>query len=107
MPEGVDINELSPQDMLLPAEKLPTVESVSQAKELLEQDKQLALRMLTTCDEDRLNNTKVGAPWDHTERILGQQLLSMVDHLSQHKSQLFYYLKLQGKPVKTGHLWGM
>jgi len=21
--------------------------------------------------------------------------------------QLFYYLKLQGKPVHTGHLWGM
>ena len=22
-------------------------------------------------------------------------------------TQLFYYLKLQGKPVNTGHLWGM
>jgi hypothetical protein len=24
-----------------------------------------------------------------------------------HAGQLFYYLKLQGKPVNTGHLWGM
>jgi hypothetical protein len=31
----------------------------------------------------------------------------MVTHLDVHKSQLFYYLKLQGKPVNTAHLWGM
>ena len=30
-----------------------------------------------------------------------------VDHLKEHKAQLFYYLKLQGKPVHTGNLWGM
>jgi hypothetical protein len=31
----------------------------------------------------------------------------MVGHLNQHKGQLFYYLKLQGKDVNTMHLWGM
>jgi hypothetical protein len=31
----------------------------------------------------------------------------MIGHLAQHKAQLFYYLKLQGKPVHTGHLYGM
>jgi hypothetical protein len=31
----------------------------------------------------------------------------MLGHLTQHKGQLFYYLKLQGKPVNTGDLWGM
>jgi hypothetical protein len=30
-----------------------------------------------------------------------------IHHLQQHKGQLFYYLKLQGKPVNTEHLWGM
>jgi hypothetical protein len=30
----------------------------------------------------------------------------MVDHLASHKSQLFYYLKLMGRPVHTGSLWG-
>jgi hypothetical protein len=39
--------------------------------------------------------------------ILGHRLLQMVDHLKSHKAQLFYYFKLQGKPVHTGHLWGM
>ena len=39
--------------------------------------------------------------------LLGHRLLQMVDHLKQHKGQLFYYLKLQGKPVSTTDLWGM
>jgi len=30
----------------------------------------------------------------------------MIQHLNQHKGQLFYYLKLQGKPVSTPDLWG-
>jgi hypothetical protein len=32
------------------------------------------------------------------------KLLQMVDHLKQHKGQLFYYLKLQGKILNTGDL---
>jgi len=30
----------------------------------------------------------------------------MVQHLDRHKSQLFYYLKLQGVPMGTADLWG-
>jgi len=30
----------------------------------------------------------------------------MIQHLDRHKVQLFYYLKLQGKPVNTADLWG-
>jgi hypothetical protein len=37
---------------------------------------------------------------------LGRYLLQMVQHLDRHKGQLFYYLKLQGKPVNTADLWG-
>ena len=29
----------------------------------------------------------------------------MIWHLGQHKAQLFYYLKLQGKNVNTMNLW--
>jgi hypothetical protein len=107
LPEGVDMENMSPEDMLPPAEKMPTVGSVAEAKELLAKDKQTALGTLAECDEDKLANEIATAPWDPTEMILGRRLLQMVVHLSQHKSQLFYYLKLQGKPVNTGHLWGM
>ena len=107
LPEGIDLSDLSPEEMLPTAEKLPTVGSVAEAKDILAKDKQLALAMLAECDEDKLANETVSAPWDPTDVILGYRLLQMAEHLSQHKSQLYYYLKLQGKPVHTGHLWGM
>jgi uncharacterized damage-inducible protein DinB len=106
LPEGVEFSDLSPEEIYPPAEKLPTVSSVAQAKDLLAKDKQLALKMLKECDEDDLANKKTKAPWGQTEMILGSWLLQMVSHLSHHKSQLFYYLKLQGKKVNTSHLWG-
>jgi len=107
LPESVESSDLAPEEMLPPAEKMPIVASVSEAKKLLEEDKQLALAVLAKCDEDKLANETASAPWDPSEMILGQRLLQMIAHLSSHKSQLFYYLKLQGKPVHTGHLWGM
>lgn len=107
IPGGGDVAEMSGDEMLPPAEALPTAESVAQIKEMLAADKQLALDMIDQAGEEGLLNRTVAAPWDPTERQLGSQLLMMVGHLSQHKAQLFYYLKLQGKPVNTAHLWGM
>jgi uncharacterized damage-inducible protein DinB len=104
MPEGAGESE---EMMLPPAEKMATVKSVAEAKKMLEEDKKLALAMLEKTSEKDLAGKKAPAPWDPTEMLLGQRLLQMVTHLAQHKSQLFYYLKLQGKPVNTGHLWGM
>lgn len=105
LPEGVDFADLSPEEMLPPAEKLPTVNSVAEAKKLLKKDKQIALDMLDKCDEEILTNQISKAPWDSSEMVLGHRLLQMVSHLSHHKTQLFYYLKLQGKKVNTSHLW--
>jgi hypothetical protein len=107
MPEGMDASNMSPEDMLPPAEKLPFVGSVAEAKRLLAEDKKVALEMLVKSGERDLVDRRVKAPWDPTERMLGSCLLEMVGHLNLHKAQLFYYLKLQGKPVNTGHLWGM
>ena len=107
LPEGVDVNNLPPEEMLPPAEKLPAVGSVSEAKQLLGDDKQLAFSMLSECSEEELATKQTVAPWDPSGMILGHRLLQMVDHLKEHKAQLFYYLKLQGKPVHTGNLWGM
>ena len=103
-PEG----ELAPEEMLPPAAKLPTIASIAECKRLLAEDKVLALEMLAQCSEDDLANKPVVAPWNPDNPMgLGYQLLQMVTHLGSHKAQLFYYLKLQGKPVHTGHLWGM
>jgi hypothetical protein len=105
LPEGVDMSKLTPEQMMPPAEKMATVKSVAEAKQLLAEDKRIALEILATVSEHDLATRPAPAPWDSTQLMLGQRLLQMVEHLGQHKSQLFYYLKLQGKPVNTGHLW--
>lgn len=103
---GVPVEEMSSDNPLPPAEKLPAVESVQQARRLLAEDKALALKTLDGCSEERLDTEIAKAPWDQMEMTLGQRFLQMVQHLFQHKGQLFYYLKLQGVPVNTMHLWG-
>jgi hypothetical protein len=97
----------APEDMLPSAEKMKSVKSVAEARTLLEADREVALAMVAKAGEEDLGGKSVAAPWNPEPRLLGQQLLQMVLHLGQHKGQLFYYLKLQGKPVHTGHLWGM
>jgi uncharacterized damage-inducible protein DinB len=100
VPEGTDLTELPS------AEKLPTIAGVAEAKRLLQADKRLALQTLATCEEGELAHRAAPAPWDPTHIVLGHRLLQMVEHLKQHKGQLFYYLKLQGKPISTPDLWG-
>ena len=63
--------------------------------------------MIDQAGEDDLAHKEVAAPWaPGSSYALGRHLLEMVQHLDRHKSQLFYYLKLQGKPVNTSDLWG-
>jgi uncharacterized damage-inducible protein DinB len=91
---------------MLPADKLPTVGSVARARELLIADRDLALATIEEAGEERLSEL-VRAPWEEVDRPLGEQFLLMIQHLAQHKGQLFYYLKLQGEPVDSSDLWGM
>jgi uncharacterized damage-inducible protein DinB len=99
---------MEPGEMLPSAEKMPTVESVAQARELLAKDREQALEVLRSVDETDLAERELAAPWHPGETfVLGRHLLHSIRHSLQHKGQLFYYLKLQGKSVNTGHLWGM
>jgi hypothetical protein len=106
MPEGMEASDMSQEEILPPADRLPTVGSVDEARRLLAADKELALETLAQVDEQRLAEETCTAPWDPSEVLLGHRLLQMAYHLGSHKAQLFYYLKLQGKPVNTRHLWG-
>ncbi|TLU84653.1 MAG: DinB family protein [Chlorobium sp.] len=106
MPAHSDINEAKPESSLPPAEKLKSVNSLDEALKLLDADKKLAVESVGYCSEEDLAGKPSPAPWDRRPVILGLRLLQMIDHLNQHKAQLFYYLKLQGKPVNTMHLYG-
>ena len=108
MPEGMKMEDMPEESMLPPAEAMPTVESVAKARELLAADKQISIDMLAAAGEEDMETKLMAAPWEpDNEVVLGRHLLGMVIHLQSHKSQLFYYLKLQGKDVNTYHLWGM
>lgn len=107
LPEGVKMEDLSAEEMLPPAEKLATIGSVEEAKKLLTEDKIVAFQMISQAGEDPLATRVMAAPWaPDVHRILGWHFLQMIQHLDRHKGQLFYYLKLQGKAVNTGDLWG-
>jgi len=107
LPEGVKIEDLKPEEMLPPAEKLPAIESVDEVRKLLADDKTLTFHMIDQAGEEVLATREVAAPWTPgVDRVLGWHFLQMIQHLDRHKGQLFYYLKLQGKPVNTGDLWG-
>lgn len=94
--------------MLLPAEALPTVDSVQAARDALAADKQVALAMIAEAGESRMESETTEAPWEPgNQRTYGEHFFGMVLHLQSHKSQLFYYLKLMGKDVNTMNLWGM
>ena len=107
LPAGKKLSDLKPEEMIPPAEMLPAVHSVEEAKKLLLEDKAIALQMIEQAGESDLANREIETPWAPEVRlVLGRQLLQMVQHLDRHKSQLFYYLKLQGKSVNTVDLWG-
>ena len=105
MPADFDLNTASHEEMLPPADRLPAVTTVAEARKLIEEDKALALATLASVSEEELETRPAPAPWDPSQVLLGHRLLQMVEHLKQHKGQLFYYLKLQGKAVNTMHLW--
>lgn len=107
LPDGMKIEDLKPEEMLPPAEKLPTTGSVEEVRNLLAEDKDLTFQMIDQAGEAALEAREMAAPWTPgVNRVLGWHFLQMIQHLDRHKAQLFYYLKLQGKPVNTSDLWG-
>ncbi|MBC8523828.1 MAG: DinB family protein [Chlorobium phaeobacteroides] len=106
-PEGMDTSKMKHEDVIPPAERLPSVSSMEEAKNMLQEDKKIAEQMLAQCKEEDLSNKIVPAPWDPSPAVLGQRLLQSIEHLKSHKSQLYYYIKLSGARVGTPQLWGM
>jgi hypothetical protein len=108
LPSGDCEGEAGQEAMLPPAEKMPSIKSVAEARTALAADRKLAFQMLEKAGEENLATLKSSAPWDpQNERLLGHHLLQMTQHLGTHKAQLFYCLKLMGHKVDTMTLWGM
>ncbi|NTU53179.1 MAG: DinB family protein [Chlorobiaceae bacterium] len=107
IPDHSNMEGGHPEKSALPkAEQLRAVHSIDEAMKRIASDKALAIEVLNLCSEEELDSKPAPAPWDPNTVNLGLRLLQMIDHLNQHKAQLFYYLKLQGKPVNTFDLYG-
>jgi uncharacterized damage-inducible protein DinB len=108
LPEGAGFDDMPHEEMMPPADKLPAVETVAQAREALAGDKKTALAMVAQAGEETLDSQTLEAPWEKgNPKVLGKHMMEMVNHLAVHKAQLFYYLKLMGRPVNTMSLWGV
>ncbi len=104
---NVDPGAVPDDRPLPPAEVYLPIGSVAAARQALADDKAVAVAMIGRTSEETLAGEEVTAPWNPTPRTLGLRLLDMIRHLKSHKAQLYFYLKLMGKPVHTGNLWGM
>ncbi|MEJ2008960.1 MAG: DinB family protein, partial [Acidobacteriota bacterium] len=63
LPAGTKLEDLAPEEMLPPAEKMPAVDSVEKARKLLAEDKAVALQMIDQAGENDLANRMIAAPW--------------------------------------------
>lgn len=104
-PEDLEANQLTLEDVLPSAEHMPRVHTIPEALQLLESDRLMAIAALKSCPEEQLEQSTITTLWDNIPRPLGYRILQMTGHLSQHKTQLFYYMKLMGYPVNTRSLY--
>ena len=86
-------------------ENLPSC-SPQEALDKLEKDKKILRQVLDGMSEEDFTNKVLSVPWGwkaKTERMA----MSFLEHFTNHKMQLFTYLKLLGLPVNTETLYGM
>lgn len=68
-----------------------------EAKNMLQQNLDQALKDLAALSQDDYNNLEVVAPFGTMK--MWRMLLAGSEHLINHKTQLFLYLKMLGRPV--------
>jgi hypothetical protein len=85
------------------AMKAPTC-SVQEALAKLEKDKTTLLEVLSGVTENDFANKIVSTPWGFKGKM-EKMALDFREHFTNHKMQLFTYLKLLGFPVNTQTLY--
>ncbi len=96
----------SPENMEsdMKLENMPAC-SVAEALARLEKDKTVLRGVLDGLSEEDFAQKIVAVPWGMKMKMEAM-LLFFREHFTNHKMQLFTYLKLLGLPVNTGTLYG-
>jgi hypothetical protein len=89
---------------MMKLENLPSCD-VAEALSKLEKDKTALRELLDGLSEDAFTNQHVSTPWGWQGKLETMAILFR-EHFTNHKMQLFTYLKLLGLPVDTSTLYG-
>lgn len=98
---------ISPDDMLPSADKLPKSNSAAEALQEIEHDWELLKQVFEKITDGEFNQNKINVPWMPQPMTYVEYMMQAMEHLSNHRMQLFIWLKLSGEPLNTGHLYGM
>jgi uncharacterized damage-inducible protein DinB len=96
---------LSPEQMqeMMKLENLPSC-SAEEALSKLEKDKTALREFLDSISEEDFTSKVVSTPWGMGGKM-ERMAVSFYEHFTNHKMQLFTYLKLLGLPVNTETLY--
>jgi hypothetical protein len=90
---------------LPPADAFPVVKSVDEARKMIDADWKLFEERFAALDEDTFNRQVCKIPWMAPGTTLKEYMLLTTEHLSNHRMQLFMYLRLLGVKVDTSNLY--
>ncbi len=99
--------EVPEEEMLPPVEKMPKSNSVEEALKEIDVDWELLKKEFEKITDGEFNGNKVKVPWMPFPMTLLEYMMQAMEHLSNHRMQLFTWLKLSGEKLHTGHLYGM
>ncbi len=91
---------------LPPADAYPVVSRVSEARAMIDADWKLFEDCFSRIAEDTFNRQVCKIPWMAPGTTLKEYMLLTTEHLSNHRMQLFMYLRLLGVKVDTTNLYG-
>ncbi len=98
---------ISGEDMLPAADKLPKSASAAEALQEIDRDWELLKQEIEKITDGEFTLNKIDVPWMPSPMTIEEFMMQAMEHLSNHRMQLFTWLKLSGEALNTGHLYGM
>lgn len=99
--------DIPEEEMLPPAEKMPKSDSAGEAIKEFDKDWELLKEELEKITDGEFNQNKITVPWMPAPMTIVDYMMQAMEHLCNHRMQLFIWLKLSGIHLNTGHLYGM
>jgi uncharacterized damage-inducible protein DinB len=103
-PEGGG-NDAGQSAGLPPADAFPGVKSTEEARDMIDADWKLFEERFALVEDKTFNTQVCKIPWMPAGTTLRDYMLLTAEHLSNHRMQLFMYLRLLGVKLDTTNLY--